>query len=288
MKLKLIIIFFLIPLLSSCKKIADSKDAGHEDVRKFGNYSEVPCFGVVIASALNGRLEPKLNSQAKVTFQFGTPLVFVERTSLKENIDGKEDYWYREKETGVWFFGGFLVKTQFNQNLMYSFDEKSYKLNTVGGGWSYFYTFNAIVLNDIYVSWMYLSDYPENEYAPTVATVIGKCRITGDQIIFSNGVIAGAYDNNGKWINDLKLVKCDNQEHVYKEFKQRFKKESDEDGSYYVLENSSDKNKRSFYKKQVEVKKSTNEEIWYSWYEIEKKSINQLRDRIPFVKVNKK
>ena len=52
--------------------------------------------------------------------------------------------------------------------------------------------------------------------------------------------------------------------------------------------NSSDKNKRSFYKKQVEVKKSTNEEIWYSWYEIEKKSINQLRERIPFVKVNKK
>ena len=137
MKLKLIIILFLIPLLSSCKKIADSKDAGHEDVQKFINYSEVPCFGVVIASALNGRSEPKLNSQAKVTFQFGTPLVLVERTSLKENIDGKEDYWYREKETDVWFFGGFLVKTQFNQNLMYFFDEKSYKLNTVGGGWSY-------------------------------------------------------------------------------------------------------------------------------------------------------
>ena len=120
MKLKLIIILLLIPLLSSCKKISDNKNAGYEDFQKFMNYSEVPCFGVVIASALNSRSEPKLNSQAKVTFQFGTPLVFVERTSLKENIDGKEDYWYREKETGVWFFGGFLVKTQFNLNFIKS------------------------------------------------------------------------------------------------------------------------------------------------------------------------
>lgn len=229
----------------------------HSD-RKF-EYETLPVIGVVMKINVRGRFSPKPNSESEMYFSFAVPLLFTEKSEHREKIGNKDEYWYREKKSGLWIHGADIIRTENKTDRIFKFIGKRYNVNAGCGGNSCSYAFSSYIVNDIYMAYVPLTDYHIDEKSPGEGFIVGNCRIEKETVLFKNAHRL-LEERNGE-ITELnpaeRNYETDYTDWLSEDFIKVFTAESDEIGKYYIdrtepyMEEL--RNTRLFYKKEYDL-----------------------------------
>ncbi len=198
---------------------AFAKDAG----------AEFPCIGIVTASKLFCRKEPDIKSEQIAKYNFSNPIILINKSKVKQKINDIEDFWYQDKSTKGWLFGGFLFLTKLDEKNFMKLASDRIWCNVACGGFSCFYEYEPFLIGDYYIAYTYLTDYPQ-EKDPYAGIIIGKYKIENDTISFTGPLKIGAYYDTGEWINDYEK----SNKIEFSDFKAAYKKVSDPEGEFYI------------------------------------------------------
>ena len=190
---------------------------------------EIPCIGIVTASKLFCRKEPDIKSGEMAKYNFSNPILLISRSKVKQKINNVEDYWYQDKTTKGWLFGGYLILTKLDEKNFMKLASDRIWCNVGCGGFSCFYEFEPFLIGDYYIAYTYLSDYPQ-EKDPYAGIIIGKYKIDNDTISFTGPLKIGAYYDTGEWINDYEKT----NKTEFSDFKAAYRKASDSEGEFYI------------------------------------------------------
>jgi hypothetical protein len=192
MKNKLFVSFLLLLLLPNsfgCKKDIEVK---------------FPCIGIVTAPKLICRQETECQFTKLNVYNYSSPVILINKTDTKTIINGIEDYWYQEKGSHGWLFGGYFVLTSSNEDSLYKFNPKRIKCNYPCGGLSCAEQFEPYLVGNYFITYTFLTDYPEPG-DPYVGIIIGNYEKDGNKYIFSKVLKLCSYYESGELISDYTL-----------------------------------------------------------------------------------
>jgi hypothetical protein len=190
---------------------------------------EFPCIGIVTASKLFCRKEPDIKSVEIAKYIFSNPIILINKSKVKQKINNMEDFWYQDKSTKGWLFGGYLFLTNFDEKNFMKFISDRIWCNVGCGGFSCFYEFEPFLIGDYYIAYMYLTDYPQKN-DPYAGIIIGKYKIENNSLSFSGPLKIGAYYDTGEWIDDYEKTNMKE----YSDFRGAYKKVSDSEGDFFI------------------------------------------------------
>lgn len=261
------ITFILIfSLTTSCKKKQD----------------EFLKIGIVTGSKLSLRTEPSLKASIIKYLEFGMPLLLNQKSETMQNIDNMRDFWYKEKDSNGWVYGGFLIKTDYDENKIGVFHQEIIRCNVACGGMSCFYTFAAYLFGEYFISSVYINDYPQPGQ-PCDAIVIGKYSQTEQGFDFSNIIKIGGYFCDKTWVPDLKSkIQSDIYDLILKNYNRKFIKTMDDEGTFYILDGDKKFSSRSKYRNMCK-DKDFKKETWVNAYTYDKKIFSEIKSYFPMI-----
>jgi|GEM_PF-1100514 len=237
-------------------------------------------IGIVIGSKLSCRKEPNLKSKIIKSFHYGTPIRLIAVNKKNQTINYKKAFWYKEKFSGGWVFGGYLIHTEYNPDKLANLKYELIRCNVVCGGFSCFNHFAPILVGDYYIGVYALSDYPEDD-APAFGILIGKYKKYSDKLVLNNVSVFGGFDSSKNYILYAEEENFEYKEQVLKKFGYTLYKHKDNNG-YYYTSSKKEKHSRDYYRNLCKDKKNK-KEIWESGIEYHKKSIKELQKMFPFI-----
>ncbi len=235
--------------------------------------------GIVKASKLALRELPNLDSKIIKYYGFGTSVEIDAVSENKDKISGIEEYWYREKKSGGWLFGGFLIRTDYNKEKTGHFKSEMIRCNVVCGGNSCFFQFSPYIINDYYIAPVYMYDYPETG-EPERGIIIGRCKVDGNKITFYNAEEIIAFYGDGKVDRDVLNKDFDTKYFFKKDFKSVYKKHKDEEGDFFTHENSDPIESRLLFREKCKDEKMT-DEIWVEASVFLPLTLEEIHKRFP-------
>jgi hypothetical protein len=231
-------------------------------------------YGIVIASTVNGRLDHSINSKVVTNFSFGSPIEIISKSNDKVIINGKEDYWYQEKISKSWVFGGYIILSQNTTDNIVLLKTNTISRNPEIDGivldpnYKSKQSFSGYILfNEYYITTSLVNLYPQNDNDDFYSVTIGRNMVEGDKIIFKE-LYKEIYNYEGKWkylspifTSDIILYRM-----------------KDQSFTYYVNEftNISITEINSKYQ-------TTNDSIYYAYYVDQKISFADLRKYLPII-----
>ncbi len=222
---------------------------------------ELPCIGIVTASKLFCRKEPDIRSVEIAKYNFSNPIILISKSKAKQKIGNLEDYWYQDKSTKGWLFGGYLFITVLDEKKFIKLASDRIWCNVGCGGFSCFYEFEPFLIGEYYIAYTYLTDYPQ-EKDPYAGIIIGKYKFENDTISFTGPLKFGAYYETGEWINDYE--KSNKAE--FSGFRAAYKKVGDPEGEFYIDVNAKSVFNRKAMRKKCGDKNNTEEVFFVAHY----------------------
>jgi len=235
--------------------------------------------GIVKASKLALRETPSLEGKIIRYYDFGTPVEIDAVSENKEKISGIEDYWYRDKKSGAWLFGGYLLRTDYIKDKTGYFSSEIIMCNVICGGFSCAFQFSPYIIGEYYVLPVYIEDYPDPG-SPERGVIIGKCTSKDEKIIFHRAEEMTAYDDAGNIHRDILQREFDTKFFFSKDYKAVYKKHKDEEGEFFTHENSEPIESRASLREKCSDKKNK-DEIWVGVNTFIPMSIEEMQNRFP-------
>jgi hypothetical protein len=235
--------------------------------------------GIVKASKLALRETPSLEGKIVRYYDFGTPVEIDSVSEKKDKISGIEDYWYRDKKTGAWLFGGYLLRTDYIREKTGYFSSEIIICNVICGGHSCVFRFAPYIIGEYYVLPVYIEDYPEPG-SPEMGIIIGKCTFKDEKIIFHRAEEIIGYDDTGKIYRDMHKREFDTKFFFSKDYKAVYKKHKDEEGEFFTHENSDPVKSRAELREKCSDKKNK-DEIWVGVNTFIPMSIEEIQKKFP-------
>jgi hypothetical protein len=242
--------------------------------------------GVVTASRLACRNGASVKEGLIRYYDFGTPLRLTARSDRKDSINGVSEYWYCDAATGGWVFGGFLLVTRYDEARIFSFDMERIRCNVTCGGTSCFYEFRPFIIGDIYIAHYAMTDYPMDD-DPAEGIIMGPCAVSGDSVEFGNVRALAAWDSSGKRIDNIMSRNFESKEHLFNQFKIRYDRKTDGEGTYYLNSAVTGNPSRSDLRNRCKNKDNT-EEIWTDFHELKPVTLKDVRAAFPMASPEKK
>lgn len=235
--------------------------------------------GIVKASKLALRETPSLEGKIIKYYDFGTPVEIDSVSEKKDKISGIEDYWYRDKKSGAWLFGGYLLRTDYSKDKTGCFSSEIIMCNVICGGQSCGFRFAPYIIGEYYVLPIYIEDYPEPG-SPEWGVIIGKCTVKDEKIIFHRAEEITAYDGTGNIYRDMLEREFDTKSFFSKDYKAVYKKHKDEEGEFFTHENSDPIESRAELRKKCS-DKNNEDEIWVGVNFFVPMSIEDIQKKFP-------
>ena len=236
-------------------------------------------LGIVKASKLALRELPNLDSKIIRYYDFGTPVEINAVSEKKDKISGIEDYWYSDKKSGGWLFGGFLIMTGYDKDKTGHFKSEMIRCNVTCGGNSCFFQFSPFVVNDYYIAPVYMYDYAEDG-EPEEGLIIGKCSVEGNKITFYRAEEIIAFYPDGKTDREILNKDFDTKYFFKNDFKSVYTKHKDEEGEFFTHESSDPVESRLLFREKCKDKKTT-DEIWVEANTFIMMTVDELQKRFP-------
>jgi len=236
-------------------------------------------LGIVKASKLALRELPSLESKIIRYYDFGTPVEIDAVSENKDKISGIEEHWYRDKKSGGWLFGGFLIRTYYKKEKTGHFRSEMIRCNVICGGNSCFFQFAPYIINDYYVASVYMYDYAENS-EPEEGVIIGRCRVEGNKITFYSAEEITALYPNGKTDRDILNKDFDTKYFFKEDFKAVYRKHKDEEGEFFTHENSDPLESRPHLREKCKDEKMK-DEIWVEANTFINLTVEEIQKRFP-------
>lgn len=159
----------------------------------------LPRAALVVASSLNGRSTPDPGGRIVAAYSFGMPLWLTERSAKTSVIDGVEAHWYRERTSGGWFFGGYLLFSLNEEKDCGYLKPDWFLVNAAFGGIA---TFNRYLYHGLFFTQIAYSMYPgtNDGDALTYGVVVGRYSRSANGSLAFTPRWTGQYTTSGKWI----------------------------------------------------------------------------------------
>lgn len=235
--------------------------------------------GIVKASRLALRETPSLEGKIMSYYDFGTPVEIDAVSEKKDKISGIEDYWYRDKKSGGWLFGGFLLRTVYSGDKTGLLSSEIIICNVICGGHSCAFQFAPFIIGEYYVLPVYIEDYPDPG-SPERGVIIGKCTFKYEKIIFHRAEEITAYDDTGNIHRDILQREFDTKFFFSKDYRAVYNKHKDEEGEFFTHENSDPIESRASLREKCNDKKNQ-DEIWVGVNTFIPMSIEEIQSRFP-------